>query len=86
MQQSSTNMLKIQMLRRLTREYILSDEGQENLAKGYARPIRENVQLSEEVKSLLLPEEIYENAKPVRIKKHGKKQQNKFHNCGRRRY
>ena len=39
----------------LTREYILSDAGQENLAKGYARPIRENVKLSEEVKSLLLP-------------------------------
>ena len=37
----------------LTREYILSDAGQENLAKGYARPIRENVKLSEEVKGLL---------------------------------
>ncbi|QGQ44277.1 ABC transporter substrate-binding protein [Metabacillus sediminilitoris] len=49
----------------LTREYILSDEGQENLAKGYARPIRENVELSEDVESLLLPDEMYENAKPV---------------------
>lgn len=49
----------------LTREYILSDEGQENLAKGYARPIRENVELSEEVEALLLPDELYENAKPV---------------------
>lgn len=49
----------------LSREYILSDEGQENLAKGYARPIRENVKLPEEVKSLLLPDEMYKNAKPV---------------------
>ncbi len=48
-----------------TREYILSDEGQENLAKGFARPIRENVELSEDVKSLLLPNELYKNAKPV---------------------
>ncbi|MFF2754766.1 ABC transporter substrate-binding protein [Psychrobacillus sp. NPDC058041] len=49
----------------LTREYILSDAGQENLAKGYARPIRENVKLSAEVKDLLLPQEMYKNAKPV---------------------
>lgn len=48
-----------------TREYILSDAGQENLAKGYARPIRENVKLSKEVKALLLPNELYKNAKPV---------------------
>ncbi|WP_438297641.1 ABC transporter substrate-binding protein [Sporosarcina sp. FA15] len=49
----------------LTREYILSDEGQENLAKGFARPIRENVKLTEEVTALLLPQEMYANAKPV---------------------
>lgn len=49
----------------LAREYILSDAGQENLAKGFARPIRENVQLSDEVKALLLPAEMYKNAKPV---------------------
>lgn len=49
----------------LTREYILSDEGQENLAKGYARPIRENVKLSKEVQALLLPNQMYKNAKPV---------------------
>ncbi|KMY48429.1 ABC transporter substrate-binding protein [Peribacillus loiseleuriae] len=49
----------------LAREYILSDAGQENLAKGYARPIRENVKLPEEVKSLLLPENMYKNAQPV---------------------
>ncbi|WP_391204632.1 ABC transporter substrate-binding protein [Psychrobacillus sp. L4] len=49
----------------LTREYILSDAGQENLAKGYARPIRENVKLSSEVEALLLPQSMYANAKPV---------------------
>ena len=53
----------------LTREYILSDAGQENLAKGYARPIRENVELSAEVKGLLLPAEMYENAQPVKDQK-----------------
>lgn len=49
----------------LTREYILSDAGQENLAKGYARPIRENVELSAEVAALLLPPDMYETAKSV---------------------
>lgn len=47
-----------------TREYILSDEGQLNLAKGYAKPIR-NIELPEEVKAQLLPNEQYKNAKPV---------------------
>lgn len=49
----------------LTREYILSDEGQINLAKGYARPIRENVELPEEVAEKMVPAEQYENAVPV---------------------
>ena len=44
----------------ITREYILSDEGQENLAKGYARPIRK-VELSDEVKEKLLDDAEYEN-------------------------
>lgn len=43
----------------LAREYILSDEGQDNLAKGYARPIRENAELSEEAEETLLPEDAY---------------------------
>ena len=34
----------------LAREYILSDEGQINLAKGYARPIRDDVELPDDVK------------------------------------
>ncbi|MCT6924728.1 extracellular solute-binding protein [Metasolibacillus sp.] len=53
----------------LAREYILSDAGQENLAKGYARPIRENVELSAEVKALLLPSDMYTNAQPVKDQK-----------------
>ncbi|WP_107838927.1 ABC transporter substrate-binding protein [Metasolibacillus meyeri] len=53
----------------LAREYILSDAGQENLAKGYARPIRENVTLSAEVEALLLPDNMYKNAKPVKDQK-----------------
>lgn len=51
---------------KLTREYILSDEGQINLAKGYARPIRSSVKLPEDVAAKLLPEEEYKNAKPVK--------------------
>mgnify|MGYP002621857767 CR=1 FL=1 len=50
---------------KLARAYILSDKGQINLAKGFARPIRENVQLPPEVAALLLPNEQYKNAKPV---------------------
>lgn len=51
---------------RLAREYILSDAGQINLAKGYARPIRENVKLPEDVKAKMLPQEQYKNAKPIK--------------------
>ncbi|WP_152446688.1 ABC transporter substrate-binding protein [Bacillus sp. THAF10] len=50
----------------LTREYILSDEGQVNLAKGYARPIRENVKLPEDVAAKMVPEEEYKNAVPIK--------------------
>ncbi|RLL46729.1 extracellular solute-binding protein [Oceanobacillus piezotolerans] len=49
---------------KLAREYILSDEGQINLAKGYARPIRD-VELPEEVQAKLLPDEAYENVQQV---------------------
>ncbi|WP_044895706.1 ABC transporter substrate-binding protein [Bacillus alveayuensis] len=48
----------------LTRDFILSDEGQINLAKGYARPIRD-VELPEEVAAKMVPKEQYKNAKPV---------------------
>lgn len=50
---------------KLTRQYILSDEGQINLAKGYARPIRDSVTLPDDVAAKLLPKEEYVNAKPV---------------------
>ncbi len=50
---------------KLAREYILSDEGQINLAKGYARPIRTNVKLPEDVASKLLKDEEYKSAQPV---------------------
>ncbi|MEH7400269.1 extracellular solute-binding protein [Gottfriedia acidiceleris] len=48
-----------------TREYILSDEGQINLAKGFARPIR-NVELPKDVAEKMVPKEEYKNAKPIR--------------------
>ncbi len=46
----------------LAREYILSDEGQINLAKGYARPVRD-VELPEDVQAKLLDSAQYENAR-----------------------
>ena len=49
----------------LTREYILSDAGQINLARGYARPVRSNVKLPEDVKARMLPEEQYINARTI---------------------
>lgn len=49
----------------LTREYILSDAGQINLAKGYATPIRSNVALPEDVKAKMLPKEQYAKARPI---------------------
>ncbi len=51
---------------KLTREYILSDEGQINLAKGFARPIRDSVKLPEDVAAKLLPTEAYKTAKPIK--------------------
>ena len=51
---------------KLTREYILSDAGQINLAKGYARPIRADfIDLPEDVKAKLIPNEQYKNARPI---------------------
>ena len=49
----------------LAREFILSDEGQINLAKGYATPIRKNVKLPEDVKAKMLPTEEYAKARPI---------------------
>ena len=51
---------------KLAREYIFSDKGQINLARGNARPIRSNVELPEDVKAQLLPDEMYENVRPIK--------------------
>lgn len=48
----------------LALEYLLSDEGQIDRARGYARPIRD-VELPEELASMSLPSEQYANAIPV---------------------
>ena len=48
----------------MAREFILSDEGQINLAKGYARPVRD-VELPQEVKDKMLPDEQYANSRMV---------------------
>ena len=51
---------------KLAREYIFSDAGQINLARGYARPIRaEHLTLPDDVKAKLLPAEQYKNARPI---------------------
>lgn len=51
---------------KLTREYIFSDAGQINLARGYARPIRaEHLQLPADVQAKLLPNAEYKNAHPI---------------------
>ena len=50
---------------KLAREYILSDEGQVNLARGYARPIRASVKLPDDVQAKLLPAAQYKAAKPI---------------------
>jgi len=50
----------------LTREYIFSDEGQANLADGYARPIRvDNIKLSDAARAKLLPTSQYAKARPI---------------------
>lgn len=49
----------------LTREYILSDEGQINLAIGYAKPVRSSVVLPEEVAAKLISDEQYVKARMV---------------------
>ncbi|EKO3402138.1 extracellular solute-binding protein [Vibrio fluvialis] len=50
---------------KLTREYIFSDQGQINLAQGYARPIRSNIELPESIKAKLLSNDQYQNVHPV---------------------
>ncbi|MDN0074326.1 extracellular solute-binding protein [Crenobacter sp. SG2303] len=50
---------------KLAREYILSDAGQINLARGYARPIRSEVKIPQDVAVKLLPAAQYRVAKPI---------------------
>lgn len=50
---------------KLAREYIFSDQGQINLAEGYARPIRTNIELPASVKEKLLPNEQYNNVQSI---------------------
>ncbi|AHG18651.1 ABC transporter substrate-binding protein [Chania multitudinisentens RB-25] len=51
---------------KFAREYIFSDAGQINLARGYARPIRaEHIALPDDVKAKLLPASQYVNAHPI---------------------
>ena len=50
---------------KLAREYIFSDEGQINLARGNARPIRSGVVMPKDVQAKMLPAAQYRNAKPI---------------------
>lgn len=50
---------------KLAREYIFSDQGQINLAEGYARPIRTSITLPESIQSKLLSNDQYGNVHPV---------------------
>lgn len=48
----------------LTREYILSDEGQLNLAKGYAKTVRD-IELPADLQAKMIPDEQYQNIRMV---------------------
>lgn len=50
---------------KLAREYILSDAGQINLARGYAKPIRK-VELPSDVAAKLIPDEQYSKVFPIK--------------------
>ncbi|MDR3541288.1 MAG: extracellular solute-binding protein [Desulfosporosinus sp.] len=47
-------------------DYLLSDEGQILLAKGFARPIRDKVQIPADVAKNMVPKEQYASAKPIK--------------------
>ncbi|USD63010.1 ABC transporter substrate-binding protein [Vibrio sp. SCSIO 43140] len=50
---------------KLAREHIFSDRGQINLAEGYARPIRSNVELPASIQEKLISNDQYSNVHPV---------------------
>lgn len=47
-------------------DYLFSDAGQAQIAEGYARPIRSNVNMPADVKSKLLPDSAYKSAKLIK--------------------
>ncbi|MDR3585873.1 MAG: extracellular solute-binding protein [Desulfosporosinus sp.] len=47
-------------------DYLLSDEGQILLAKGFARPIRDKVQIPAEIAKNMVPTAQYASAKPIK--------------------
>lgn len=49
----------------LTVEYMLSDEGQINRAEGYARPIREDVEIPDELAEKMIDDSEYTNGIPI---------------------
>lgn len=51
---------------KLMREFIFSDKGQLNFAKGYARPIRDDITYPSDIAKKLLPKEQYKNVKPIK--------------------
>lgn len=46
-------------------EYLLSDQGQIERAKSYARPIRSDVEIPEEIAAKMLPDSAYENSTEI---------------------
>jgi len=63
---------------KLAREYIFSDQGQINLAQGYARPIRDDVTLPAAILAKLLPNAQYTNVHSVTDFKAWEKTARKF--------
>lgn len=51
---------------KLAREYIFSDQGQINLANGYARPIRSSISMPAAVQAKLLPNSQYRHVQPIK--------------------
>ncbi len=71
---------------KLAREYIFSDAGQINLAKGNARPIRaESLTLPDDVKAQLLPNEQYAKAQPIKDAKAWEETSSACRGSGRKR-
>ena len=71
---------------KLAREYIFSDAGQINLAKGRrATDPRRDLTLPDDVKAQLLPNEQYAKAQPIRTPRPGRKPPSACRGSGRKR-